>query len=227
LTPTRADDEVKRLLKLFDRRVRHVTPRYVWDRSRLWIWEQRFPSMPWLTQQAISLLNELLRDTDRALEWGSGRSTGWIASRVAELTSVEHDPGWFAKVSSNLDGQANITRLLVPCPPSGEAAECQEYVAVADRFEDRSLDFALVDGLHRDRCVLRIIPKIAPGGLLVVDNINWFIPSRSRSPSSIPEEGLPTTDSWREAIRELAAWRRIWTSNGVTDTAIWIRPSRT
>lgn len=206
-------------------RFAHWTPRYIVDRVSLGVWERRNPDLPWLTAESIRLLSGMLRPTDRALEWGSGRSTRWFADRVAKLTSVESDPAWFSRVKDTLVGRSNVHYLFKECP-GGDAPEplAEEYAGVADAFADESLDFVLVDGQVRDRCAWKALPKIKPGGLLVIDNINWFLPSQSRSPSSA--KSFDSATKWREIAPVLETWRCIWTSSGVTDTAIWIKPAR-
>ena len=34
----------------------------------------------------------------------------------------------------------------------------------------------------------------------------------------------PATAGWAEFLDKVAAWRCIWTTNGVWDTVIWIKP---
>lgn len=201
----------------------HWTPRYIVDRVSLGVWERLNPDLPWLTAESIRLLSGMLRPSDCALEWGSGRSTRWFAQRVGEITSVESDLGWFRRVEATLVGRSNVRYLYKECPGGAPEALAREYVNVVDSFADDSLDFVLVDGQVRDRCALKAIPKIRPGGMLVVDNINWFWPSPSRSPSSARSWDGAT--KWREVADLLEPWRVIWTSSGVTDTAIWIKPA--
>ncbi len=40
----------------------------------------------------------------------------------------------------------------------------------------QSLDYALVDGSYRDECVMRALEVLRPGGMLILDNANWYIP---------------------------------------------------
>lgn len=73
------------------RSVAHWTPRYILARVRQMIDHKMRPHDPWLTREAIGLLERLLRPKDKALEFGSGRSTLWIARHVGAVTSVESD----------------------------------------------------------------------------------------------------------------------------------------
>jgi hypothetical protein len=87
-------------------------------------------------------------------------------------------------------------------------------------------DLIIVDDLYRDHCALSAIEYLRPGGLLLIDNINWYLPSRSVSPVSRRQEDGPASPLWAEFSDRVQAWRQIWTSNGVTDTAIWVKPFR-
>jgi predicted O-methyltransferase YrrM len=211
------------------RPVRHLTPRYLRDRARQALYERAHPDDPWLTPAAIRLLASLLRPTDRGAEFGSGRSTLWFATRVAALTSVEHDPSWHEAISARLleRGLRNVDYILAledqPMERGGDSA----YARVACGLGDDSLDFALIDGHYRDYSAKFTLPKIRPGGMLIIDNVNWYLPSRSKSPNSRTPVRGPKTPVWSEVAAELASWRSIWTSSGVWDTAIFIKPART
>jgi predicted O-methyltransferase YrrM len=172
------------------------------------------------------MLATLLRPTDRGAEFGSGRSTLWFAARVAELTSVETNAHWHETVSNQLKerGVSNVEYILVPEDQPRETGD-GPYAQVALGFPDASLDFALVDGYYRDYSAKYVMPKVKPGGILIIDNINWHLPSQSKAPGTRPAELGPATNAWAEVWQELDGWRRIWTSNGVWDTAIFFKPS--
>src|ERR1700677_684662 len=162
----------------------HQTPRYVDNRIREILHRRAPPEAPWLTPAAIRLLGTLLRPADRGAEFGSGRSTIWFAARVAALTSVEHDAWWHETVTTKLKerGLGNVECILAredqPMERGGDSA----YARTALAFADASLDFALVDGHYRDYSAKYIMPKIKPGGMLIIDNVNWYLPCRSNAP---------------------------------------------
>jgi predicted O-methyltransferase YrrM len=207
------------------RSVRHWTPRYIVDRAVNIAYGRIHADLPWLTPRANEVLGTLLRPTDHGLEFGSGRSTIWLARHVSRLTSVEHNEKWHAKVVAELKerGLHNADCLFFPAagPAGGEPSE---YARVALRFADDSLDFVLVDGIHRDRCAQLALPKVRSGGLFIVDNVNWFLPSSSRSPNSRRTRDGADGAVWSQVLPTLQNWRRIWTSSGVTDTAIFFKP---
>jgi len=208
------------------RPVRHLTPRYVYRRTRQLAYERAHPDDPWLTPAAIRLLGSLLRPSDRGAEFGSGRSTVWFARRVATLVSVEHDGQWHAAVSARLAAHhlGNVDYILAPEDQPMERGGDSAYARVALALPDASLDFALIDGHYRDYSAKFILTKIAPGGLLIIDNANWYLPCRSKAPNSRTAALGPATPTWAEVAQELSGWRSIWTSSGVYDTAIFIKP---
>jgi len=60
--------------------------------------------------------------------------------------------------------------------------------------------------------------------MLIIDNVNRYLPCLSKAPSSRRPALGPVTPVWAEVADGLRGWRTIWTSSGVTDTAIFIRP---
>jgi hypothetical protein len=207
------------------RSFKHLSCRYVIDRVGIWRYQRRFPDHPWLTADAIRALTAMLRPCDEGLEWGSGRSTVWFAHRVHRLTSVEHNPQWHSRVSQRLQAQAltNVDYHLCELGDETDPGLNEKYTGVADRFGPESLDFVLVDGQLRSACALRALPKLRPGGLFIVDNINWYLPCPSRAPASIAVDGEPANAEWKQFLGYVANWRCLWSSNGVTDTACWIK----
>jgi len=210
-----------------------LRPRYVADRVRLAMHQRMHPNAPWLTAEATKVLDAWLRPDHVGIEWGSGRSTRWFAQRVARLVSVEHDAGWHAIVSDQLEdvGIINVDYRLLPVEPERvetpewiAAMFASEYVRAVDVFGPRSVDFALVDGMYRSACALAVIPKLRPGALLIVDNVNWFLPSASRAPSSRGIADSPLSPTWERFAAAVSGWDMRWTENGVADTAIWTAP---
>ena len=213
--------------------IRLLKPRYVADRVRLAMHQRLHPDAPWLTAEATEALERWLQPHHAGIEWGSGRSTVWFARRVNRLLSVEHHPGWHRSVSAQLaaSGLTNVDYRLYPCEPERIETDewiaqmfASDYVRAVDRFADGTLDFALVDGMYRSVCALSVIPKLRRGGLLIVDNVNWFLPSRSRAPSSRGATDTALSPTWERFEAAVGGWPLRWTENGVADTAIWTVP---
>jgi predicted O-methyltransferase YrrM len=211
-------------LKVLHRRVSHLTPRYFVALLRVLAFELTDREAPWLTQEAVSILARLLRSSDRGLEFGSGRSTVWFAHRTEHLISVETDRRWYASVQTQLARYGLSDRVDYRWIPADESLSDDRYrtpyLSTADDLPADVLDYVLVDGVYRADCAVRAVRLVKPGGLLVVDNINWFIGNNSRSPLSVRGVQSP---SWERFSGLVRTWRLIWTTSGVTDTGIWIR----
>lgn len=209
------------------RSFRHWTPRYLWDR----FFEQRYrrmnPGLPWLTPEANRILETYLLQTDVGLEFGSGGSTRWLAVRSAYLTSVEHNPIWFEKVQKSLrDGNIENVRYLLREKEPGMEKEspASAYVRVLEDFDPESLDYVLIDGIYRGSCACGCLTRVKPGGVIIVDNVNHYLPCTSRSPNSRSQKDGPANQQWQKFWDTAQNWRRIWTSNGVSDTAFFFKP---
>ncbi len=209
------------------KRFSHWTIKYISNRLKVFIFEKRFPENPWLTKDAIFLLDKSLDSSMHGVEFGSGRSTKWFARKVNFLVSIEHDQEWYEKVSSSLRANevSNVKYNLCQINEYDENnGENSDYVCILDTFNDSSLDFVLVDGIYRSDCALKALRKIRSGGLLIIDNANWFIPSSTIAPGSRNFQTGPLTNKWASLLDELSDWKMKWTSNGVWDTAIYIKP---
>lgn len=205
------------------RPITHLTPSYVKARTLEGLHRRRHPTDPWLTSDAVAILDSLLRTSDRGVEFGSGRSTTWLAGRLASLVSVEHSRQWAEIVTRSLDdaGRMNVSLQLVE--PGEEATEpkAAEYLAAVADLAPASMDIALVDGLHRSECLVRSIELVRPGGVIVLDNAERYFPSSSRSPQATR---VPLSRDWADLHDRMSRWRGIWTSNGVYDTGLWFKP---
>lgn len=200
------------MFNYFRKRFGHWTPRYIYNRVKLIINEKLHPDWPWLTKDSILLLSKLLTKEDFGMEFGSGRSTMWFAKRVKGLISIEHDKKWFNWVLKRLqEEKLNNVRYHLKSE--------SDYLDVFKETEDNSLDFVLIDGLRRDEAAKLSVSKLKNGGILIIDNINWFIPSNSYSPSSKRDSNFES-EIWKDFWLEIKKWRKIWTTNGVTDTLI-------
>ena len=217
--------------------IKHWNIKFIVNRLRVIWYEKRNPYMPWLTKDMNKILDSWLSPDDKGIEWGSGRSTTWFADRVAHIVSVEHDPAWAAKVDVMLKDKGLVNKVDYYDSPImidgkyidattsyGELAD--SYVNVVRKCNDESLDFALVDGVERDRCALSCVDKIKPGGIIIVDNIQWYLPNKISSTAlccRTDDDGF-ATGTWEEFWSIVKNWRCIWTTDGVSDTALWVKP---
>ena len=208
------------------RTFRHWTLRYLFDRITEKAYRRAHPGVPWIAPAAVEFLEGYLKPTDEMLEFGSGRSTLWFAERVRHITSVEHNPDWHRQISSKITekGLTNISYFLHPKQADAIPASQSGYVLVTKSIPPKSLDIVLVDGIYRAQCMLQSLPLIAAGGILVIDNVNRYLPSRSIAPNSRSMEAGPVDDEWRKVLDLIGEWRFFWTSNGISDTAFYFKP---
>jgi predicted O-methyltransferase YrrM len=159
------------------------------------------------------------------VEFGSGRSTIWFAKHVGHLTSVEHSPEWHKMISEKLkqQGISNVDYLLKSHDEHSDPGQ-SDYVKVIEGFGDETIDFALVDGMSQDICALKLLPKMRRGGLFVLDNAGWFVPSATRTPNAIGLGQPHYSEASAGFLAATESWRRIWTTSGVTDTLLLFKP---
>lgn len=206
-------------------------PAYFVKRIQQWRFEKARPDAPWLAPTAIELLESYLKPADVGFEWGSGRSTVWFARRVGKLTSVEDHQKWHALVTERLAASgvaAKVDYRFIPCEHKEvDEPSAHPYADASREVPDGSLDFALVDGNIRATCMKAVTAKIKPGGLLILDNANRFIPNNESGRHTTVHEprSEPRSPEWAQIMEQLRDWRWINTSDGIWDTRLWIKPA--
>ena len=205
----------------------YLSPRCLYGLLRRRLWRSINPGVPWLTRQAVEMLDGRLKPSDVGLEWGSGRSTVWFAQRVAHLTSIEHNVRWYKRIKQALfdKGVDNVELLYAPLEAEDEGQ--QEYVRVAAELPKASFDFVLVDGRLRDQCTEVALQLLKPGGMLIIDDAARYIQHPYCCPQSVEAQNGPPSIVWAKIAMELEALavRAIWTSDGVTSTVFYILPA--
>jgi len=175
------------------------------------------PGWPWLTPDANRFLDQWLTGQERILEFGCGGSTLFFARRAEHVTGVETSAPWKNRVEKRLAGQGLEHRADIrPQDPEG---------ALHD-FKNGSFDGVLVDGGDRLAAAEGALSWLKPGGILIVDNINRYVPNTSPGPGSLRTWDAESNEhqrwrSWCTAVRE---WPHHWSSNGVTDTLLLQKP---
>jgi hypothetical protein len=137
---------------------------------------------PWWTFEASDRVAAHLaaRPGARVFEWGSGASTVWLGARSGAVTSVEHDAGWAERVAGRLPDNADLV-LVAPTAghragavgsrkPGHEGLDFRAYVAAIDAVPG-DFDVVVIDGRAREACLARAVDRLAPGGLIVLDNV--------------------------------------------------------
>ncbi|WP_147212943.1 class I SAM-dependent methyltransferase, partial [Nocardioides szechwanensis] len=160
---------------------------------------------PWWTFEAADAVEHFLagRRGARVFEWGSGASTVWLSRRGAVVHSVEHDAAWAELMADVLPPSATLR--LVPAvlaghpgtPPGARSAkpgfeelDFAAYVAAIDDVPG-PLDLVVIDGRARSACLDRAIGRLAPGGLIVLDNVE-----RARYRAALARHGADLDVRW-------------------------------
>lgn len=185
--------------------------------QRLWF-EKNNPGVPWLTQNVVKLLKENVRKTDVYLEFGSGQSTTWFASRVGKIYSVEHDKSWYSIVKNKVGKVSGLVYKL--------AQTKKDYLSIVDELKDKTVDICLVDGNWRRDCMLVAIPKIKIGGMLILDNAETKLPAYWDSLSmqtSWEARGGHERSKVAKIMKLLKNFVTVSTSEVSQDTIVWIR----
>ena len=193
--------------------------RFVLGIVRKVAFETTNPKCPWLTEEAVRFLAKWIKPKDVLFEFGSGQSTDWFASRVGRVVSVEHDREWYKTVDRELQKHGNKIDYRL-------AKSKKEYVGSVGSVPDNSVDICLVDGEWRMDCALAVLPKIKPGGLLILDNAETYFPLgwKSNSFQTLWEQrGCLDKKVTLTVQAKLREWRMLATSDVVQDTVFWIK----
>ena len=119
--------------------------------------------LPWYTYPAIAYLEGLDLSAKSIFEFGAGHSSWFFAKRAKEVFSVENNATWQAQI-----GGASFPNLEVLLREKEE-----DYVAALGRTE-RTWDVIAIDGVWRRRCARAALAHLAPTGLMILDNSDWY-----------------------------------------------------
>lgn len=146
---------------------------------------------PWIVLFAMPFLKKKLNKSSVIFEFGSGGSTIFFAKRVSKVISVEHDTLWFKKLSSVIDKKFTNIELnlfpptLVSDSKNTDPSSSDSYVSSAeifngysflnyasyiDKYPDEYFDIIMIDGRARPSCWKHAVPKIKPGGYIILDD---------------------------------------------------------
>ena len=169
---------------------------------------------PWWPYDAVAWMAAAIPCRTRVFEYGGGGSTLWLADRGAVVTVAEHDGPWHRQLADSLP--CSVSLLFLPPETTGTVTSVaapgffDAYTAAIDSEPDGSLDLVIVDGRARVECARRAMPKVRPGGLLLLDDTD-----RAR---------------YRPAVDRLSGWERhVFTGlkpgqRWPAQTSVWRRP---
>ncbi|MCA1985200.1 MAG: class I SAM-dependent methyltransferase [Desulfovibrio sp.] len=119
--------------------------------------------LPWYTYPAIEYFNQLDARGLKVFEYGCGNSSLYWARKGAEVWSVEHDPAWHATMAAQAAGLKGLA-----------LRETREAYAKAVHEPGVSFDMIVVDGIWRPACAAEALQALAPHGVFLLDNADWY-----------------------------------------------------
>ena len=119
------------------------------------------PPRPWWPVSVIPQVERFLQPSHVVVEFGSGSSTLWLASRAQSVISMEASTEWAVITERRLmeRGLSN-TRLIRADGP-------RYWSPPADTGP---FDLAIIDGAFRWKCFEAVLPRMNHGGLIYLDN---------------------------------------------------------
>ena len=156
-----------------------------WVLSLFYIWDIEgliYLDCPWWTYSSFNTIDMLLKDKKNitAFEYGSGASTVWLAKRVKQLYSVEHNKEWYGVVKKYISGYSNINYKLIEPDKfiSQEYLSSKEqrvsffnYVHEINNFNNK-FDLIVIDGRARNACLKVALKNLKKNGIIIFDNCN-------------------------------------------------------
>lgn len=135
---------------------------------------------PWMHKTIIELLDTLVTEDMSILEFGSGRSTLFLAQRCRNIVSVEHCKEWFDNISrtlKELELSDRVTYILkdidyVSKPPIDDRLyDCDSLEELlGETLSSKKYDIIIVDGIHRVNCAKHSFPNLKKGGMFILDD---------------------------------------------------------
>ena len=118
--------------------------------------------LPLYTYPAIEYLTQFDLSEKRVFEFGAGASTIFFMKRAKQVVSVENLRDWYQKLAPQLSD--NVELLF---------AEGDAYPQKI-RETEGLFDVIVVDGAgYRYDSAVEAIPKLAEGGIIILDNSDW------------------------------------------------------
>ncbi len=117
---------------------------------------------PWFTYPAIEYLEQFDFRSKSVFEFGSGNSTLFWCERALRVTSVENSPAWYDRIRLRMPDNGALHLVAEPLQYSRFLSEQEEM-----------FDVIVVDGIERRECCVEAVRKLRPGGMIILDNVDW------------------------------------------------------
>lgn len=121
--------------------------------------------VPWMNYSVVAFLEERLNITMKIMEYGSGASTLFFASKCNSVASIEHDENWFESVNKLLLVNKISNVRLIFSPLREKYNYVKELVEENEKFE-----IVLIDGENRVETALNSYEVLTSNGVLILDD---------------------------------------------------------
>lgn len=125
--------------------------------------DNRNNPLPWYSYPAIDYLNQLNLSKKIVFEYGSGYSTLFWSRKTKQVISVEDNHKWFEKIKLMSRTRKNINLKYIN----------KNYPSSIKDFK-RKFDIIVIDGSQRPECAKTSIKYLKKGGIVILDNSDWF-----------------------------------------------------
>lgn len=117
--------------------------------------------IPWFSYPFIDFLTPRLTNDLVLFEFGSGNSTLFFAERVNTVISVEHNKEWYQIVNSIKPSNVKLVQT--------ESDSIYDYLEYFNNLKEK-VDIIIVDGLHRNECLINSVNKLSENGVIILDD---------------------------------------------------------
>jgi hypothetical protein len=118
---------------------------------------------PWLTYPIIEFLKSFSFSGMKIFEYGAGSSTLYWAAQAQHVFSVEHHGAWYQSLLSKIPN--NVTLV--------HESDLGKYAGTINQFPEQ-FDIIVIDGAERHQCAKAATQMLAPGGMIILDNAEWY-----------------------------------------------------
>ena len=141
--------------------------------------------IPWFSYPFIDFMTPRLEKELVIFEFGSGNSTLFFAKRIKKIISIEHNIDWFNIV--NKVKPENVELILT-------FSDALTDYLMSFRNININLDIIIVDGIHRNECLIEAVSKLSQSGIIILDDSER--PEYKIGIDFILKNGFKSLDFW-------------------------------
>ena len=119
--------------------------------------------LPWYTYPAIEYIKQFDFSNLEVFEYGSGNSTIFWSQLAIKIVSIENNPQWYKTVAEKV--ARNVELKLIE--------NKDYYIEELEKYD--KFDIIIIDGSYRHECAKVAVKKLKPGGIILLDNADWYV----------------------------------------------------